>query len=474
MTPDLGDDVFDEVYYLEANPDIASAVRDGAFTSAYDHYQQYGRSEGRAAAPGAKPPAATAPAASGFDEDWYLAEYPDVAEGVKTGVVASGYAHWMASGKAEGRIAPPGYDEGSILDPAWYLAAYHAVRHDIEIGRARDAEDHYERFGRYRGYLPNAFAPRPDNPAGFASRFGGFWVDQGNARDLIKGRLDLGRITEAQAELLEQWIAKGYVILPEALPADLVEHAAETLRQAYAGKIDGLLFECPKVGGYNPVAWDEAVQSNPAKALDLHWLSQEVRDLIFAHPIRRFLELVFERRAMAAQSLTFLRGSAQGYHQDTLYVPFSLPTQFIASWIALEDVQPGGGELTYFTGSHRLPEKLFADRYKTLWDAQRMLRRNSLREQMQSYSADLESASRRANLTADRFMAKKGDVLLWHSDLAHGGLPISNSATRSSVVTHYCPEEVAFLSFERGRTARRNHGGTAWYATSYYADAPSA
>jgi phytanoyl-CoA hydroxylase len=471
MKPDLGDDAFDEVYYLEANPDIASAVRDGAFTSAYDHYLQHGRREGRPAAPGARPTGIPGLYSHDFDEEWYLTEYPDVAEGVKTGAIASGYSHWLTSGRAEGRIAPPGYDEGTTFDAAWYLATYHAVRHDIETGRARDAQDHYARFGRYRGYLPNAFAPRPDNPAGFASHFGGFWVDQGNARDLIKGRLDLGRITEAEASLLEQWIAQGYVILPQALPADLVDRAAETLQRAYAGAIDGVLFECQTVGGYNPIAWHEAVQTNPAKALDLHWLSQDIRDLIFAHPIRSFLELVFDRRAMAAQSLTFLRGSAQGYHQDTLYVPFSLPTQFIASWVALEDVQPGGGELTYFTGSHRLPERPFANRYKTLWDAQRMLRRNSLREQMQNYSADLERASREANLTADRFMAKKGDVLLWHADLAHGGLPISNTATRSSVVTHYCPEEVAFLSFERGRTARRSHGGKAWYATGYYAEA---
>ena len=238
----------------------------------------------------------------------------------------------------------------------------------------------------------------------------------------------------------------------------------------YDGKIEGLRFECPAVGGYRPVPWDPAVKTSPAKALDLHWLSQPIRDLVFAGPLREFLELIFERRALASQSLTFLRGSSQGYHQDTVYVPFSLPTQFAASWVALEDVTPGGGELTYFPGSHRVPEYLYGDRFKTLWDAQRMLRRNSLREEMADYSEKLEGRSRMAGLSPKSFMAKKGDVLLWHADLAHGGLPIDVNKTRASVVTHYCPKEVASLTFERGRTAVRSHHDTAWYATGYYAD----
>ena len=42
-----------------------------------------------------------------------------------------------------------------------------------------------------------------------------------------------------------------------------------------------------------------------------------------------------------------------------------------------------------------------------------------------------------------RFRPKKGDVLLWHADLVHGGAPRERAElTRQSLVTHYCPVNV--------------------------------
>ena len=468
MPPDAQDaDLsFDEDWYLATYTDVAASVEAGDFRSALDHYRSHGVREGRAPC---RPPNAVPAPQREFDEAWYLDAYPDIADAVRRGVLRSGLAHWIESGKAEGRIPPPGYTEGDRFDAEWYAASYHAAAADIAAGRARDAAEHYDLIGRFRGYLPNRFAPRPDDPAGIPSRFGGLWLDHGNALDLIEGRLELGQIDAAQADLLRHWVRHGYVILRGAIPEARVAAAAEDLRRAYDGELPEVKFECHAVGGYRPMGWDRAVQTHPAKALDLHWWSPAIRDLIFAPPVRETLELLFGRRAMASQSLTFLRGSAQGYHQDTLYVPYSLPTQFAASWIALEDVTPGAGELTYLEGSHRLPDFLYGGRYKTLWDAQRMVRKNELRAEMEDYSEKLERRGTEAGMPASTFLAKRGDVLIWHADLAHGGLPISPHTTRRSVVTHYCPKEVAPLVFERGRTDVRVHEGVAWYSTGHYA-----
>jgi hypothetical protein len=46
---DRGGDVFDEARYLEQNPDVAGAVRDGRIASGWEHYRRFGRAEGRAA-----------------------------------------------------------------------------------------------------------------------------------------------------------------------------------------------------------------------------------------------------------------------------------------------------------------------------------------------------------------------------------------------------------------------------------------
>jgi hypothetical protein len=42
---------FTEYSYLVANPDVAQAIKDGHFTSAYQHYQMYGKDEGRSPIP---------------------------------------------------------------------------------------------------------------------------------------------------------------------------------------------------------------------------------------------------------------------------------------------------------------------------------------------------------------------------------------------------------------------------------------
>lgn len=68
---------------------------------------------------------------------------------------------------------------------------------------------------------------------------------------------------------------------------------------------------------------------------------------------------MFERPAVGFQSLYFRWGSQQAVHQDTAFVKVSSPMEFAASWIALEDIKSGSGELEYYIGSHRLDDYCF-------------------------------------------------------------------------------------------------------------------
>ncbi len=57
-----------------------------------------------------------------------------------------------------------------------------------------------------------------------------------------------------------------------------------------------------------------------------------------------------------------------------------------------------------------------------------------------SYVDSLHKRSAERGLARRRFLAKKGDVLLWSADLAHGGSTYTDKGiTRKSLVTHYCP-----------------------------------
>ena len=68
------------------------------------------------------------------------------------------------------------------------------------------------------------------------------------------------------------------------------------------------------------------------------------------------------------------------------------------------------------------------------------------------------------------FSAKKGDVLIWHADLAHGGAAVTNKeSTRKSLVGHFCPEDVSPLYvYYKPKYRRRYTENGRCFMTSYY------
>ncbi|TVQ30825.1 MAG: hypothetical protein EA356_14740 [Geminicoccaceae bacterium] len=124
---------FDELYYLNANPDVATAVALGAFSSGLQHFQLSGNAEGRA--PNAF-----------FDAAAYLQQNPDVAAAIEAGAFASAWDHFAAHGASEGRA--PSFAL-SQFDAEAYLAANPDV---AEAGI--DALTHWLTFGAAEGRAP--------------------------------------------------------------------------------------------------------------------------------------------------------------------------------------------------------------------------------------------------------------------------------------------------------------------------------
>ena len=396
-----------------------------------------------------------------FDEAGYLRLYRDLATAVADGRLASAWTHYDSYGRAEGR-------RPNDVDQDFYLRAYPLAAEEIARGRATCAAEHYISFGRARGWLPNAEAPRPADASASPSPFGGLWPDRPDAVDLIDGKLDCGLITRKQAERLRFWVENGYLVLQKAIPEALIERAAQDLDRAYSGQIADLKFECHAIAR-DRIAWRPEISVHPSKALDIHHFSPAIRYLIFSDPIAEFLALIFDAKSFVSQTLGFLRGSAQEGHQDSAYVPYTVARQFAATWIALEDVTLGAGELFYYPGSHRLPDFLYYGLYKSVHEAKRLRGGAGLEEQVRAHVASLESRAKESGLSRVPFAAKKGDVLFWHADLVHGGHPVSREVTRKSIVTHYCPKYRAPLFSEGLQTKIWHHEGHL-YTSSHYLD----
>lgn len=400
-----------------------------------------------------------------FDEVWYLDRYPDVAQAVRNGVIPSGRHHYINFGRDEGRL-PCAY----AFDPEWYAATYPLAIAETEDASPSALRQHYLNVGRFRGYLAHRKSTRPTSPAGIASAFGGLWIDHANVKDLIAGRFELDSINTEEAAVLTAFARDGYVKLPDPLPAPLIDQAEEALEAAYSGRMSALLFECPAVSPGRHCTWSAGVRNNAAKALDIHWWSPDIRNVIFANPVTRFLRLIFERPALASQTLGFYRGSGQSYHQDSAYVPYSLPRQFVASWIALEDVVVGAGELQYWVGSHKaLPEYTYPGGHRNVSESVRCgADEASISTAVEAHVKQIVEQAGNRQLKRETFLARRGEVLFWHADLAHGGAAISLNRTRKSVVTHYCPKEVAPAYFENVRSELRKHGTCDYYSSGLY------
>jgi phytanoyl-CoA hydroxylase len=399
-----------------------------------------------------------------FDAEAYCQRYPDIAQAVASGELRDPWQHYDRHGRMEGRAL-------CAFDEEFYLRSYPRVAEEIGHGLAETPLQHYVLHGRARGFVPNAKAVRPSNAALPASEFGGLWVDDGDALDRIKGRLETGQLTGRQAELLEFFVVNGYVILPSAIEAPMIEAALADFDKAYMGGFEQLKFEAPMVSREN-MAWRPEMMAVAAKALDIHHFSGAIRRLVFAPAIAEFLALIFDNKALASQSLGFLRGSAQESHQDSAYVTYTLPLKFAASWVALEDVSIGAGELFYYPGSHRLPDFRYSGRYKSLSETERMGgEKNEMHAEGRRHVKGLDELAKQFGLSKQVFAAKKGDVLIWHSDLIHGGHPVSQEITRKSVVTHYCPKHVAPLFSETHRLTFHDHDGHV-HTSSHYSGLP--
>lgn len=117
-------------------------------------------------------------------------------------------------------------------------------------------------------------------------------------------------------------------------------------------------------------------------------------------------------------------------HSDTMH--FScLPARYMCGvWVALEDITEENGPLFYYPGSHKTPEYDFSHFKNTLED-------NSY-ENYPEYEKFIEQLMDVSPYKKEKFLAKKGDALIWSSNIVHGGSAVIDpQSTRFSQVTHY-------------------------------------
>lgn len=187
------------------------------------------------------------------------------------------------------------------------------------------------------------------------------------------------------------------------------------------------------------------------KLNDVYLESELTRSLCLDPRLIQVLSALSDGPPMICNSLHFERGSEQPLHFDTYYMPPPPGSRLIVSSICLEDVHPDAGPVSYVPGSHKIEQFIGKSGSRAIDDAT-------------EFDDATRHASERLNLEKDKkvFLGKRGDVLIWHEQLYHGGSTINDRhRTRRSLVTHYynCPESMkpSMKAFGNGYWLAKTH-----------------
>jgi len=229
------------------------------------------------------------------------------------------------------------------------------------------------------------------------------------------------------------WNSNGYYVLPQFFSQAETDAILEEEDRAWASHSDQIIVDNQIYNPHQPrirssIGGLSAEQRRERFVInDLFLYSPVARKLPLDPRLLSVLQTLMGAQPILWQSINFKWGTAQGLHQDTLYLPPPNERDMLAIWIALEDIHPQSGPLRYLSGSHQIP--LF--RFST----------GKLRfipEEVSQWEDHIARHRDRMQLSESRFLAKRGDVFIWHAYLVHGGAEIENfDLTRRSYVCHY-------------------------------------
>ncbi len=244
------------------------------------------------------------------------------------------------------------------------------------------------------------------------------WVESPFFEEILKTK----NLNEAQTKIVKEYHENGYVVISGLLPQSLVDQTKEDA----------------ETKGFNP-NFEVKTQRDETRIQDFWQKSAAVKELACFPEILEILNMLYGRQAIPFQTLNFRVGTQQKAHSDTIHFS-SLPARFMCGvWVALEDITEQNGPVFYCPGSQRLTEYNFSH-------IQTSSKVTSY-EDYAEYETFMEKIVEVNSFPKKKFLAKKGDVLIWSSNIIHGGSPVTKAgSTRWSQVTHYFFEDCYYYT----------------------------
>jgi hypothetical protein len=256
--------------------------------------------------------------------------------------------------------------------------------------------------------------------------------------------VDEGKLSKEQ----KFWRDNGYLILPGLVPDELVDAYLDLRRR----------------NNVPSRAWQSPV---PYMYFD------ELKNICCYKPLSSMLKELIGAEMGMHFNITQMFSTERGWHQDDYLNPPDTYSWYAAIWIALDEIHPDSGPFEFVPGSHKWqcmksskikqylkPEyrDVYRSRDETVhWAALAELITNGA----------YEDKLRRSGLKREKFLGKKGDVLIWHGRLLHrGSVPKNENIPRPAIITHY--SDIATRRDIGDRIRQHKDGGWYWEFPNLY------
>ena len=271
------------------------------------------------------------------------------------------------------------------------------------------------------------------------------WLDRPDGLAQLDLRRLASRYSIDEYNLLRQWFEQGCFVLEGAGDDFLIDAMIRELNGVWSAEqgTPNLRIEQLQKDDSEPpgILHIDLVEIEPVRRQRLRrehaWRihsfeehSQAAKSL-FEHPkMLRWISLILDAQPIPWNSITFEYGSEQALHEDMAVSHIFPLNQLVGVWIACENIHPDSGPLVYFPGSHR----------RGMFPGFSNYPQTNLRTCNQSVTCDYEAymTSESSKFKSESLLIRKGDALLWHPMLIHGGSKVNNRQhTRRSFVSHY-------------------------------------
>ena len=238
------------------------------------------------------------------------------------------------------------------------------------------------------------------------------WVESPFFNTLISEK----SLSDQQRDIANHFHHEGFIVLRQLVSHDLIDRTLLDIKGEYPDKIG----------------------QEPIRQQDLWKKYDSVREIASSPQVLDVLKMLYDREPIPFQTLNFKFGTQQRAHSDSIHFS-SIPARYMCGvWVALEETHANNGPLFYYARSHRQEEFNYFD---IGIEAEKNYAEYHKYEDFMEEFMDAKGYKRQ------EIHLQKGDVLVWSSNLVHGGMPIKgDSATRWSQVNHYYFEGCTYYS----------------------------